>query len=277
MDPQLEIFSQTIAQLIERLIAFLPSIIASLVIFLIALYFAGVLSRALRQAMVRRKADPEIVLLVGQIARWAVVVLGTIAALNQVGFNVTAFLTGLGVIGFTVGFAIQDVSKNFVAGLLLLIMQPFDIGDTIEVVGFTGKVLDVDLRATDIRTLDGRRVQIPNADIFTSPIVNYSRAAMRRVELSTGVAYGTDLERARRLALESLSAVDGVLDVPAPKVVFDNLGASTVDMIMYYWVDTAKVDILDAKDMGILNVENTFAREKVEMPFPTQTVLVRNE
>jgi len=98
-------------------------------------------------------------------------ILGIIIALQQVNFNVTAFLTGVGILGFTVGFALQDVSKNFVAGLLLLLQQPFNIGETIQVAGYTGRVSAINMRATELGTHDGQIVLIPNATVFTSPIV----------------------------------------------------------------------------------------------------------
>jgi small-conductance mechanosensitive channel len=96
---------------------------------------------------------------------------GVVVSLQQVNFDVTAFLTGVGILGFTVGFALQDVSKNFVAGLLLLLQQPFVIGETIQVTGYTGEVTAITMRATEIKMEDGQLVMIPNATVFTSPIV----------------------------------------------------------------------------------------------------------
>jgi small conductance mechanosensitive channel len=91
-------------------------------------------------------------------------------------------------LGFTIGFALQDVSANFVAGFLLLIQQPFDIGNFIEVAGYDGKVLAVDLRATELLTSDGRRVMIPNSEVFSNPIINFTRTERRRIALPIGIA-----------------------------------------------------------------------------------------
>jgi small-conductance mechanosensitive channel len=159
--------------------------------------------------------------------------------------------------------------------MLLLLQQPFDIGDAIEVGDFSGTVVVVDLRATELRTFDGKNVLIPNAQVFTSPIVNYGRANRRRVELTAGVAYDSDLEFVRQKALESISAITGVLQDPAPNVVFDNLGPSTVDFTMYYWIDTGQIGLLDAKDAGVRAIKRTFEQVEIEMPYPTQTVLLR--
>ncbi len=102
----------------------------------------------------------------------------------------TAFLTGLGILGFTVGFALQDVMKNFAAGVLLLLQKPFRVGESISVAGFDGTVTAIDLRSTEIRTFDGRIVILPNADVLNHAIVNFTRSAHRRIELPVSVAYG---------------------------------------------------------------------------------------
>lgn len=274
MDGNITNFSDLLQDLYNGLIGFIPDLVVSLIIFLAGLYLAGLIRRVLSRALARRGTDTETTLVIEAIARWTLFILITTMALNQIGFNLTAFLTGLGILGFTVGFAIQDVSKNFVAGLLLLIEQPFGIGDSIEVKGFTGTVLDVQLRATEMRTLDGRIVQIPNADVFTSPITNFSRASMRRIELKAGVAYGTDLEEARGVAMGAIFKIDGVLIDPAPRLIYNNLGPSTVDFSLYYWIDTSATDYLAAVDGGVVAIETAFAAAKIEMPYPVQTVIL---
>ncbi|HUF39928.1 MAG TPA: mechanosensitive ion channel [Anaerolineales bacterium] len=275
MDDNITNFSEVLQDLYTDLIGFIPDLVISLIIFLAGLYLAGVIRRVQSRWLAGRGADTETTIVIEAITKWTLYVLVTTIALNQIGFNLTAFLTGLGILGFTVGFAIQDVSKNFVAGLLLLIEQPFGIGEQIEVNGFTGNVLDVQLRATEMRTLDGRIVQIPNADVFTSPITNFTRAAMRRIELKTGVAYGTDLEAARGAALQAIFHLEGVLIDPAPRLVYDKLGPSSVEFSLYYWIDTAATDYLAAVDGGVVAIETAFSAAGIEMPFPMQTVINR--
>lgn len=273
MDSNLSEISGALEQFYLQLVDLVPNLIISLIIFIASLYLAGWISRVISRWLKSRDTDPELALLLETVVRWSLYVLGTTMALNQVGFDLTAFLTGLGILGFTVGFAIQDVSKNFIAGLLLLIEQPFDIGDAIEVQGYGGVVLDVDLRATELRTFDGRIVQIPNSDIFTSAIVNYSRATRRRISLNAGVAYKTDLSRAREAALEAISRVDGVLDDPAPALVYDSFGGSSIDFTLYYWIDTGDTDFFTAQDEGLVAVNRAFKEAGIEIPYPTRVVL----
>jgi len=255
--------------------SFVPKLIVSLIVFVLSLVTAGLLSQAIRKAM--RSRDPELTLLIGHITRWSVIILGTVIALQQINFDVTAFLTGLGILGFTVGFAIQDVSKNLVAGVLLLLQQPFDIGDAIMVNSFAGTVMTIDLRATELRTFDGKSVLIPNADVFTSPIVNYSRTSNRRIALAVGVAYDSDLDFVRQTAIEAIINVPGILSDPPPNVIFDNLGPSSVDFTLYYWIDPGQTDILNAKSNGITIIKATFEKAKIEIPYPIQVIHLHSD
>ncbi len=125
--------NNSLEAMLTGLVDSLPKIIAALVVFFLTLLIAGLVARAAQRAMNKRGAEEQITILLGKLIRWGIIVLGTALALEQVDFDLTAFLAGLGIVGFTVGFAIQDVSKNFVAGLLLLLQQPFDLGDTIKV------------------------------------------------------------------------------------------------------------------------------------------------
>lgn len=256
---------------------FLPRLVVALVIFVAGLAVASWLGKALGVVLRRRKTDPEVALLLQQLTRWGLIGFFTVMALQQVGFDMTAFLTGLGVLGFTVGFAIQDVSKNFVAGILLLLQQPFDIGDAIQVGDYAGVVLDVNLRATEMRTWDGRRVYIPNADVYTQAITNYSRAQTRRIELTVGVAYDTDLNVAREAALEAVRAVPGVLEDPAPTVVFHTFGGSSIDFTVYFWINPQETDLFGAKSAAVQAIHRVFQEKGIEIPFPIRTVYLQQQ
>jgi small conductance mechanosensitive channel len=162
---------ETFQNILTAIILFLPRIIAAIVVLVVSLILAALSSRLIRGALERRKFSREFTQFICEVTKWSVIILGIVVSLQQVDFDVTAFLTGVGILGFTVGFALQDVSKNFVAGLLLLLQQPFVIGETIQVTGYTGQVTAITMRATEIKMDDGQIVLIPNATVFTSPIV----------------------------------------------------------------------------------------------------------
>lgn len=261
----------TVNSLLDRIfdwvITVIPKVIAAIVIFLVMFYLAGLVARWIRRTGERRGLNPEVTLLLTRLGSWGMITLGVIWALQQVNFNLTAFLAGLGIIGFTVGFALQDISRNFVAGLLLLWQQPFGIGDLIQVTGYTGRVTDVSLRATEIRTSDGLLVLIPNADVYTKPITNYTQAPRRRLAIKAWAPYGEDLERATTIALEAIGQEAPTLALadPAPSVVFDSFGDSSVAFTLYYWIDTAAISFDAAQDRGIKAVKAAFQTAGIDL------------
>lgn len=268
--------SQTLEQLLQNAILFLPKLVFGLVIFVVGLYVAGLARKTVRAYCRRRNLNSELTLLFGRIAYWCVAVLVTVLALEQVNFNVVAFVTGLGVVGFTVGFALQDIAKNLVAGMLLLLQQPFAIGELIEVKGYSGSVEDITLRATQVRTFDGLLVYIPNADVYTSPLTNLSRVPKRRIELKVGLAYAADLNAAAAVIIAAVAAVPGVVtDDPAPQVVFKDFGDSAIGLSLYYWFDTAATGYFDAQDGATRAVTQALRTAGIQIPYPVRSVLVR--
>ncbi len=272
----MEVVGNTLAELLRNAILFLPRLLAGLVVFLVGLYAAGLARKAMRAYSQRRNLNKELVVLFGRLAYWGVAGLATVVALEQVNFNVVAFLAGLGVVGFTIGFALQDIAKNLVAGILLLLQQPFAIGELIEVRGYAGKVEDISLRATELRTFDGLLVYIPNADVYTSPLTNFSRVPKRRIELNIGVAYDTDLDRATEVALSAIREVPGVItDDPAPQVVFRSFGDSAIGFGLYYWFDTTATGLFAAQDAGVKAITAAFRHAGIVIPYPIRTVIMQ--
>lgn len=261
---------------IDNLINGIPNLLTALVIFVISLYLARGLSRVVQRVLKRRKAPEGVTNLLADLTRVSVIVIGVITALQRF-FNVTAFLAGLGIIGFTVGFALQDVMKNFAAGVILLIQQPFHVGEAIGVAGFDGTVLEIDLRSTEIKALDGRIVSIPNADILAHPIVNYTRADRRRIELPVGVGYGTDTESARKAIRDAIQNVPGFVPEPAPLIGFSSFGDSALELHIYFWIDTALTNPIAAKDAAFSLVKNALDKQGIDIPFPIRTVYMHSQ
>ncbi|MCB0200148.1 MAG: mechanosensitive ion channel [Anaerolineae bacterium] len=273
----MQIDNQALSATFQNAVLSLPNLIAAVVIFVVMLFVAGLASKAVQRASQRRGLPAESTLLLSRATRWSLVTVGIIWALDQINFNVTGFVAALGILGFTIGFALQDISKNFVAGILLLWQQPFNIDDVISVAGYTGKITDVSIRATEMRTFDGLQVLIPNAEVYTNPITNYTKAPLRRIELRIGVSYATDLDTATRVALAAVRSLPAVLDDEenmAPTVVFDNFGESSVDFSLFYWINTSAVQFPVAQDQGVKAVKAAFARENIDIPFPVRTMIM---
>lgn len=255
---------------------FLPGLIAAMVMLAVGVWAAAWLGKIVQRWLKRRDTPQSLVALFSQTVRWGTIGLAATMALQQVGFNITAFLTGIGILGFTVGFALQDVSKNLMAGILLLLQQPFDLGEAVQVNDFAGTVEEISLRATRLRTFDGRVVYLPNADVYTSAIVNFSRADQRRVEVQVGVAYNTNLAHAKAVAQEALQSIPGLKNDPAPLAVFHTFNDASIDMSIYFWVDPAATSLWEAKDAAVQAIYDAFNREGIEIPFPIRTVLLEH-
>ena len=258
-------------QFIDAFIRGIPNLLTALAIFIISMYIARIVSNLLRRVLNRRKAPAGVTHILAQLALWTIIVAGTITALQRF-FDVTAFLAGLGILGFTIGFALQDIMKNFASGIILLLQQPFHVGETIGVKGFDGTILAIDLRATEMRATDGRLVILPNADVLANPIINYSRANQRRVDLSLNLPHTSEPEAARRVVLDAIQNVAGFVGEPKPVIAFTNLTSSALELNISFWVDVAKTDPITAKDILLLKVKAAFKNAGIEIPHPVQAV-----
>ena len=256
---------------VDAAMATLPNVLLSLAIFA-ASYYAGVwLGRLLKRVLTRKNAEPGVSHLLSQILKWTFISLGFIAALQRF-FDVTAFLTGLGIIGFTIGFALQNIMQNFVSGIILLIQQPFKVDDEVSLMGNEGFVQKIGLRTTEIRLRNGLLVFLPNADVLSQPIINFSRANGFRVELPVSVPYEADTEKVRAIILDELKTVPGCLEAPAPQVFFHTFNASALDLQVQFWVNNRTTDHHAAKDMVLIRIKNAFEENGIEAPYPVQVM-----
>jgi small conductance mechanosensitive channel len=263
-------------QFVEGFLAKIPDLIFALIIFIVGLYLARIVSNLLRRVLNKQKAPTGVTQILAQLVFWSIIVAGTITALERL-FQVTAFLTGLGIIGFTVGFALQDVMKNFASGIILLLQQPFHVGESIGVKGFDGTVTAIDLRATEMRATDGRIIILPNAEVLANPIINYTRAYQRRVDLSLNLPLTSEPDTVRRILLEAIHNVDGFIEDPKPVIVFNNLTNSALELNANFWVDVARTDPVHAKDAVLLKVRSALGEEGIEIPHPVQAVYSRRK
>ena len=265
---------QPLEILLVQFLELLPRLIAAMVIFIVTLFASSWLANLAAKAMRRRNLDNELILLAHRAVRIAVLVFGTIQALAQVNFDMTSFVAGLGIVGFTIGFALQDVTKNFVAGILLLLQQPFDIGDSIEVTGHSGVVTDITLRTTEIRTWDGLDILIPNGDVYVKPITNFSRDPRRRIQLSVSVGKEWDLEQLTDTVLGSLKGGEGVLDEPGSEAVWTVSTEGTTELSAYYWVDTSRVGLRHAQNNGLAAVRAALGSQPDEFSYAVKASLI---
>ncbi len=263
--------------LIVNMLTFLPKLVVAIVILVVAVYLAGLVSRVIRKSLTARGAGLHVTQLLSQLARWAILALGLVTALQQVDFDITGLVAGLGIVGFAPGFALQDIAANFISGVILLIQQPFHPGDLIETSGYLGYVKAIDLRATLMQTQAGEDVLIPNGKVLSSSMTNYSKTPGKRISVDVGVAYDSDLDRVRQIAIDAVKNVPARLEEKTPFVRYHAFNASSVDFKVYVWVDTTKIHPMDAKDAGMRLIKTAFDQAGIVMPLPTQMVHLQRE
>lgn len=206
------------------------------------------------------------------LTRNAVLVVGVIIGLSMLEVEIGPFLAAMGVVGFVLGFALQETLGNFAAGLMILMYQPYDIGDFIKAAGESGSVHKMSLVSTVLTSPDNQLIIIPNGKIWGGTIVNVTGNQTRRVDLTFGIAYGDDMERAKSLLMEVVTAHEKVLEEPATNVRVHQLADSSVNLIARPWVRTE--DYWDVYWDLMQAVKQRFDDEGISIPFPQRDVYV---
>ncbi len=234
-----------------------------------------VLAVALRRALVRvldRDAGRHLGRVAGRFVSVVVVVVGAVYALGIVGVQVGPLLGALGVGGIALAFAAQDILQNLIAGVLLQVRRPFRIGDQVKSGDFEGRVDDIDLRVVQLTTYDGLTVYLPNADVLQAPIVNFTRTPSSRGELAVGVAYDTDLERARSLLLQACAAAAGVQAAPPPEVWVREFGDSSIELVVRYWHAADIASRWRVRSAVAVELKRALDAAGIAIPFPQRTL-----
>lgn len=259
--------------MIAQAITFLPQFVAGIVIFLVGWLFSRLTRRWAQGIAARVEAPEEVENLIVMILHVGTLVLAATVALAAMGVKVYALLTGLGVGGLVVGFALKDIIENLLAGVLLLIQQPFGLGELIEVDGITGMVTRVQLRATTLQTLDNLEAVIPNRTIYTNTITNFHTYPMRRWQVTLGIGYGEDMPQVVNTLLDAVRGVEGVAQDPEPFVQLEDFGDSAVQGTLYYYIDQTRYRIPAIRTAVLTVLERVVREQQIDLPYPTSVVI----
>lgn len=207
-----------------------------------------------------------------------VFLLGIYLALRVAGLTSLAatVLGGTGLIGLIIGIAFREIAENFLASLMISIQNPFAQGDLITVAGHQGFVQSVNTRATLLMTLDGNHVQVPNATIYKSTIINFTANPNSRFDFLVGIGYDDSIENAQAVARAVLERQEGLLADPEPWVIVETLGAATVNLRIYFWVNTARYNALKVRSAVIRGVKRAFVTAGISMPDESREVVFPN-
>jgi len=253
-----------------------PTVIFNVFLFVLILFIFRLLSRLTRKLVSKAVSNSRLQFsqlmqkMFISISGNAVMVAGLLVALSQLGFSMGPILAGLGIVGFIIGFALQETLGNFAAGAMILIYRPYDVGDMIEAAGAFGKVSAMSMVSTTILTIDNQTLIIPNGKIWGDVIKNVTGQTMRRVDMVFGVSYTDDIPHTEKVLAAIVEEHPKVLDDPEPVIKLHTLGESSVDFIVRPWVKTD--DYWDVYWDVTREVKMRFDKEGIRIPFPQRDV-----
>lgn len=266
--------------LINDFLVRLPYLLIALVVLIVFYVLAKGVRMLVRSFAERSKRHRNVGLVLGRLAQFSIILLGLLVALVIAlpGFTPGRLVEFLGLTSVAIGFAFRDILQNFLAGILILLTEPFRIGDQIIFKNFEGTVEEIQTRATLIKTYDGRRVVIPNSELFTNAVLVNTAFPQRRLQYDVGIGFGDDIETAKRLMLAAVRGLNGVLDEPAPDAVVIELGESSVNIRVRWWIKPpTRADVLASQDQVITAIKQQLLAHGIDLPFPTRQILFHDQ
>lgn len=247
-------------------------LLAAAVIFLVGMWLARRLSLGLERVLGRAHVDSTLGGFLRRTSYAAMMVLVLVTALTSLGVNPTSMLAVLGAAGLAVGLALKDSLSNIASGVMLIVLRPFRVGDHVIAGGQEGVVLEVRIFQTRLRAFDDRLIILPNSEVTTAPIINYSSLPTRRMEITVGVGYDDDLKRAQQILLDIAGANPLILKDPAPFVQVISLGESSVELKLFAYAKNA--DFGDAKSRITESVRTEIIGNGLNIPYPQRDLHV---
>ncbi|MGB3613852.1 MAG: mechanosensitive ion channel family protein [Elainellaceae cyanobacterium] len=265
--------------LVQQGVASLPGVVAAIAVLIATAFAVNPIRQVIGATAERLFNSTSLRALTTQVTTVATWTLGILVASMILfpGLGLGDLLGLLGLGSVAIGFAFQDIFKNFLAGILLLLNQPFQINDQIIVSDYEGTVEEITIRSTHIRTYQGEQIVIPNSIVFTNPINVLTHRDFRRTDLAIGLDYNTPLPRARQVLQMALADIDGVLSHPATEVDVVGFGDSAIDFVVHYWTRPEKVHVRQTQTKVILALKQACDDADFSIPYPIRTVYHFNQ
>lgn len=263
---------------IDGAIRLLPNIIVGAVV-MVVFYLLGLLAQRLVKRGGVRSSRENLGEVLGGFLKWVVILLGFLLAATVIipSLKPADLIGGLGVSSVAIGFAFKDILQNWLAGLLILIRQPFQVNDQIVVNGYEGTVARIETRATIIRTYDGQRIVVPNSDIYTNAVTVRTAHDQRRSQYDVGIGYGDGIEHARQVLVDAVSTVPEVQQDPKPEALTWDLAASWVTIRVRWWTDSRRSDVVHVKAKVLTAIKQGLDEAGIDMPYDTQVQLFHDQ
>jgi small conductance mechanosensitive channel len=257
-------------QLTVFITAYGLKIIGAILILILGRIAAGIGRKIVGKALEKSGTDPAIISFVGGLTYFLILIFAVLAALAKFGIQTASFVAILGAAGFAIGFALQGSLANFAAGVLILVLRPFKVGDYIDSAGVAGSVKEIQLFTTVLATPDNIKIMVPNGKIFGDVIKNVSAYETRRIDLVIGIGYSSDIQKTYDIIMNLIKEDNRILSDPAPQIAVSELADSSVNFVVRPWVK--KEDYWNVKFDFTRKIKETFDKNGIEIPFPQQVV-----
>jgi small conductance mechanosensitive channel len=260
-----------LAQLIELVITRIPLWIAAAIVIALSIFVAKISRNIVENKLAEKGLEEEhkeLQILGGRMVYSGILILGITVGLNIAGIDLTTIIAA---VAFGIGFALKDLIMNFLAGVMILVGGHFSIGDFISIGGTIGKIVEIQSRVTIMKAIDGTKVVVPNAELFTKQVTSFTSNPFRRIEVLVGVDYRTNLEKATKVCLGALKSTKGVLLEPAPAVVVSDFNDSSIDIKVRGWVDSKGGWIKIRSDL-VMRIKEEFDKNGIKIPWPIRTI-----
>ncbi len=248
-------------------------------VVLVVFYGLALLARHLVLRQASRRSRENLGEVLGGLVKWVVILMGFLFAATIVlpTLNPGDLVAGLGVSSVAIGFAFKDILQNWLSGLLILLRQPFEVGDQIEVDGHEGTVERIETRATIIKTYDGQRIVIPNSDIYTQSVLVKTAHEKRRSQYDVGIGYGDGIEQACEVIRKAIAGVEAVESDPPPEALAWDLAASWVTIRARWWTHSRRQDVVHVHAAVITAIKLALDAARIDMPYETQVQLFHDQ
>ena len=254
-------------------VRYVPKIAIAILVLVLFTFLSRWISRLVVRGIDRFSDNLSVINLTGSVVRVLVVAVGLFIGLSILDLDkaVTSLLAGAGVIALAVGFAFQDLTANFISGTMIALARPIQVGDTIETNGLLGKVLDIKLRSIVLDNFQGQTIEIPSKDVFQKPVTNFSRTGERRLELSYGISFIDDLDKAQEVAAGAIRALPFVRTDKLVEVHYRGFTIDNVQGYVWFWIDQTKTNPPAATSEAIKALKTAFDQNNILMMFPPHT------
>ncbi len=269
-------FNNRLVEGLRGLIFIIGVFVVTLIAYRVVMALLDWYGERLRKRASTANLVREFIPLTKRITSITIFTLAVIVVLRHFNYDAWSLLTAMGVGSLAIGLAAKETLTNMISGFSIMIDRPFHLGDRIELAtGEIGDVQQIGLRSTRIKTFDNTILVVPNSALVNASLVNYCYPDFKvKVRVKVGIAYGSDIERAKQIMLEATKEVPSILQDPAPSVYFTDFGESSLNLLMIFWV-VEYTQMLDAKDRVNSMIHERFAKEGIEIPFPIQTVYLK--